>query len=975
MKSTSVWGNIKKDWWVVIGLLVLVLAIVIGLILVAYFWTRDEPSCSKAIEPFVDSPKYPFTWMIYTNTSTNEFKYVDKNNGVKHIAQFKKNNTVSSLDNNNVTSINTILDSEKQISGTVSIDALTPIINLNSANKEFIQILPSAPDTLPDYEFVRPTTVGTGFTIAMWVKFPDVRKFNTTGQSECLVEIFKNQKDGKDGAWKSAGTNWGGYFHIVRRSDDNSKLTLNDNNKIVTGFLGKSVVGPVINDYKWHHIAVSVELTSSFVKNNGKYKIALYVDGNKTSQEFTVTDKDQIFMGTDAEFNIGKFTRGISNGEQYGYANMSFTGLQLHNRVLGYYEIMQLTQKNDYIKYVSSSIPKIGSYSASFGSAYINIGDKPYLLFTAAESAYDSFNVNFKTQWENANNTFNKKNTTYLKDFGIVKTTDTPNVYVFALENYNTFKKSSGHVNFTINNADFSSNGNCIATIKQSDSQLTTNSFNKSGTTTTTTTNSTITIYKTLSYGLTNYPVVNIQPEFITFMSKQHVEKYYDNGLNLSNVALLNTLKKQITFDVLLNKQTKNAETPITPQIPFQHTSNPTSYLLFNPNYITSDTGNAYIRSWDDNATEGRDHSIWYSNTTGYIYGNVSNEKQYDKLVFRNTEGQKITNNQVNKKFTDFMSLTFSDDKTEKLDASTGLVNLYFMDNNNKRNYIGITENTHTITYTPSSATQFTEYVFSDKKLSKYTTKINSNVYILGFDYINGDNNNSLKLYKQDKNSSLDYSSYDSIIPIKFDDSNISSMNSSNQIHNNKRPWYIFDNSGDSTVLHGKGALSSFIEFADNTIKISDNSDNAIKLVAEKYTKPVTTSSTTTTTKTQPTTTTTTTEPTTTSSTTTTTTTEPTTTSSTTTTTTTLPTTTSSTTTTTTTTQPTTTTTTTQPTTTTTTTQPTTTTTTTQPTTTTTQPTTTTTQPTTTTTTIPEATRATNIYGNANNGSYSEVPA
>jgi hypothetical protein len=65
--------------------------------------------------------------------------------------------------------------------------------------------------------------------------------------------------------------------------------------------------------------------------------------------------------------------------------------------------------------------------------------------------------------------------------------------------------------------------------------------------------------------------------------------------------------------------------------------------------------------------------------------------------------------------------------------------------------------------------------------------------------------------------------------------------------------------------------------------------------------------------------------------------------------------------------------TTTSSTTTTTTTQPTTTTTTTLPTTTTTLPTTTTT--TLPTTTIPEATRATNIYGGANNGSYSEVPA
>ena len=341
MKSTSVWGNIKKDWWVVIGLLVLVLAIVIGLILVAYFWTRNEPSDSTAIEPFNNSLKYPFVWVV-TETNT----YTDKNNGVKHTALFKKNGATANLESNtNVTSVNSVLDSDKVISGTISIDASNPIIKLNSDSKEFIQILPSNPDTSADYGFVRPTTVGAGFTIAMWVKFPDTRTFNKAGQSECLVEIFKNQNDGKDGAWKSAGSNWGGYFHIVRRSNDNSNAAQNDNNKIVTGFLGKSVVGSVISDTKWHHIAVSVKLASRFDNNIGKYEIALYVDGNKTSQEFTVSDKDQIFMGAEAEFNIGKFTRGISNGEQYGYANMSFTGLQLHNSVLDNNEVKLIAEK------------------------------------------------------------------------------------------------------------------------------------------------------------------------------------------------------------------------------------------------------------------------------------------------------------------------------------------------------------------------------------------------------------------------------------------------------------------------------------------------------------------------------------------------------------------------------------------------------------------------------------------------------
>ena len=963
MKSTSVWGNIKKDWWVVIGSLVLVLAIVIGLVLVAYFWTRNEPSGSTAIEPFDNSLKYPFNWVV-TDTNT----YTDTNNGVKHTAIFKKNGDPANLENTNVTSVNSVPDSDKVIGGTISIDASNPIINLNSANEEFIQILPTNPDTSADYGFVRPTTVGAGFTIAMWVKFPATRTFNAAGQSECLVEIFKNQKDGKDGAWKSAGTNWGAYFHIVRRTNNYSSVPQNDNNKIVTGFVGKSVVGPKIDDTKWHHIAVSVKSTSIKQSSQPKnfastYEFTLYVDGVGYKETFQASELDQIFMGAEAEFNIGKFTRGISNGKQYGYANMSFTGLQLHNRVLEYYEVMELVPL--YINYVSSSIVLPSTETITrFVSAYVMINTNPYLLFTIGESTNKSMHIKL------ANDTFNKKNIKYLKDFGIIKTADTPNVYVFALENNNTFGKPSGHVDFKINNATFSSANNCIATIKQSE-LISGNSFDINkifplGA-------DSKDIYSTLSYGLTNYPIQNTEQlnKDITNVEKYKIPfNFIVPDLNLNYLQLLSNIKK------------------VQPQIPFQSfqsiqsNTNTTSYLLFKNNYITKTTGNSYTRFWTDNNTGGHDHSIWINNTTGYIYGNISNNNYYTDIQTRNSKGYLVSNNTVNKNFTDFMSLTFSDDKTEKLDATTGFVNLYFMDISNNKFYISLTANQPTVTNTPSLATQFTEYVCPEnKKLSKYTTKINSNTYILGFDYINGDTTNTtnyLKLYIQDTaNSSLDYSSYDSIIPIQFDTNTINSMNSSNQIHNNKRPWYIFDNSNiNSTFLHGKGNFTGITrKLKDDRITYSNITDGtAIKLIAKKYTtptttKPSTTQSTTTTTTTKPSTTqstTTTTRPTTTTTTrpTTTTTTVPTTTTTVPTTTTTEPTTTTTerttTTTTTTTTEPTTTTTTT--------TRPTTTTTTTIPTTTTTIPTTTT------TTTVPTSTRATNVYGtNQDAGSHITV--
>ena len=339
MKSTSVWGNIKKDWWVIIGLLVLVLALVFGLVLFVYYRSGNKTKDSKAIESFANnSLNYPFTWMVYKNTSTNTFEYVDTKNPEKHKAQIIKKNNKASLDN--ISYISSVSDSETLISDTISIDASPPIINLNSANKEFIQILPTNPDTSADYGFVRPTVVGNGFTISMWVKFPGTRTFDKGGQSECLVEIFKGNQT--EGAWKSAGTNWGGYFHIVRRANNNGT----NNNQIVTGFLGKGVVGPVINDTKWHHIAVSVKLVNPFVNNKSNYEISLIVDNAEKKTKVDIIDKDQIFMGSEAQFNIGKFTRGISNGEQYGYANMSFTGLQLYNRLLKFDEVMKQLKNN-----------------------------------------------------------------------------------------------------------------------------------------------------------------------------------------------------------------------------------------------------------------------------------------------------------------------------------------------------------------------------------------------------------------------------------------------------------------------------------------------------------------------------------------------------------------------------------------------------------------------------------------------------
>ena len=175
----------------------------------------------------------------------------------------------------------------------------------------------------------------------MWVKFPSVRNFDIANQSECLVEIFKNN------AWETAGTNDGGYFTIVRRGN-NYDTDTTKNNIISAGFIDKQVNGIAITDTEWHHIAVSVKLETTIksvpvIKGNqilrytpleGKYEISLFIDDKKTSSMFTISDKDQIFMGSYAYFNIGKYTRGIRNCEECGYANMSVIIPELDKRGL-----------------------------------------------------------------------------------------------------------------------------------------------------------------------------------------------------------------------------------------------------------------------------------------------------------------------------------------------------------------------------------------------------------------------------------------------------------------------------------------------------------------------------------------------------------------------------------------------------------------------------------------------------------------
>ena len=222
----------------------------------------------------------------------------------------------------------------------------TDIITISPNQKGFLQILPTSPDTSSNYQFLRPTTTNSGFTISMWVKFPGVRDFkdannsNKIGQAECLVEIFKNN------AWKEKGTNYGGYFNIVRRGNN---YGTNLNNTISAGFIAKEINGPAITDTNWHHIAVSVKLVIPFKQNNSKYEIALFVDGmkipvdgTKTSKVYDITDKDQIFMGPEAQFNVGKYTRGMSECTECGYANMSFTKPLLHKYVLTNNEITNI---------------------------------------------------------------------------------------------------------------------------------------------------------------------------------------------------------------------------------------------------------------------------------------------------------------------------------------------------------------------------------------------------------------------------------------------------------------------------------------------------------------------------------------------------------------------------------------------------------------------------------------------------------
>jgi hypothetical protein len=218
----------------------------------------------------------------------------------------------------------------------------TNILNISANKKEFLQILPTSPDTSSDYQFLRPTTANSGFTISMWVKFPSVRDFKDaegaakTGQSECLVEIFKSN------AWEEAGTNDGGYFYIVRRGSKYDNVL---DNKISAGFIGKEIDSiTAINDTEWHHIAVSVLLVNAFSNNynSSQYEISLYIDGVKTTKTINITDKDQIFIGHEAHFNVGKYTRGMSSCYDCGFANMSFTKPQLDNRVLSDDDIKNL---------------------------------------------------------------------------------------------------------------------------------------------------------------------------------------------------------------------------------------------------------------------------------------------------------------------------------------------------------------------------------------------------------------------------------------------------------------------------------------------------------------------------------------------------------------------------------------------------------------------------------------------------------
>ncbi len=347
---------------VIIGVLLLITLYIIYNLGVA--WMRGSYSNDSNIETFAGQSG--FKWAVTrSKDDNNKFVLIDTTSPSGSIPYL--------ISTSNPNGTQYIRPSDANISINIGDDTATlklvnEVVSLNSSGNpgEYLRFLAPGSTDYTNYKFLEMSTVGSGFSLAMLVKFADASRALGTGKYESVIEIYT----------PDTPTQPTTDLIIARNGSDFDTATNNSlNNKLVIGFVGNGITNntglvnstKAITDTNWHHIVVTVNFISQNANNStNSYKIILYIDGKLDSQNTITIPTKKLVINESTQFNIGKNTIASQNI----FTKLAFADMQLYPSTLSANDVkaMILQSRFTQTRYIAGSTPIINGNLVKFST-------------------------------------------------------------------------------------------------------------------------------------------------------------------------------------------------------------------------------------------------------------------------------------------------------------------------------------------------------------------------------------------------------------------------------------------------------------------------------------------------------------------------------------------------------------------------------------------------------------------------------
>ena len=273
---------------------------------------------------------------------------------------------------------------------------------------------------------------------------------------------------------------------------------------------------------------------------------------------------------------------------------------------------------------------------------------------------------------------------------------------------------------------------------------------------------------------------------------------------------------------------------PITGKVNASDTTTvPIRPLFFRSDFLLRDTNTGnYKKLIDDNNTAGTDHSINYSNISLNIFPSLTFNSIYNKYV----DNPAYTNWEFGPEMTKYLSVSFRTEAMSGITIYPALLcsYLYILEGSTKK-YLAINESNRvptkkyglvTLTTDIKLATKFNVDLGSNtNKCIRYSIPAVPNnlskSYVLGVLYINplpADTKNKLIFSEVDATNT----------PVQLETAELTIFKNNAQIHNDRLPWYLFENIGDadnkSSFVYGSGAYNTYLTVSGTSLLVKSGS-------------------------------------------------------------------------------------------------------------------------------------------------------